>query len=514
MSGWRIHNLLAITVTVLWVGLVLALAIGLPLGAETWPARVAMLGAGLVVAGGSVALLVRRHRLQCRTAEKYFQALCELDVCNLGRDGGRHSPPPLPPDNPWSEVSDRVLKLLEECTRRTQELKHTRTAWEIRHRRVAAELEQIKAIFAGLAEPVVAVDSYGELVLANRSAERLLNLGEADADADADAETRVLAQVVQCQKLVNLLMTAARRKAPRDRTDEIEIPDRDGRSHWYRVTASKLAPGGQPGGQPGGRQSGVQEPAGQRAGRGGAVAVFRDVDNQKALQKRNAEFISAVSHEMKTPLAGIKAYVELLVDGDAEDEQTQEEFLSVINGQADRLQRLVDNMLNLARIEAGVVNVSKKTRSLNELLEEALHVVQPAAEAKQVELSSDLSPMYLGVLADRDMLLQSAINLLSNAVKYTPGGGKVTLRSRLEDDQVRFEVQDTGVGLSEEDCRRVFEKFYRVSKDKNMAAGTGLGLPLAKHIVEDVHGGRLTVESTLDQGSTFAATLPSAGQLT
>jgi two-component system phosphate regulon sensor histidine kinase PhoR len=111
------------------------------------------------------------------------------------------------------------------------------------------------------------------------------------------------------------------------------------------------------------------------------------------------------------------------------------------------------------------------------------------------------------------MLLQSAINLLSNAIKYTPEGGSVTLRSRLEAGQVRFEVQDTGVGLSEEDRQRVFEKFYRVNKDKNMAPGTGLGLPLAKHIVEDVHGGRLTVESTPGEGSTFIVALPGAGQM-
>jgi two-component system phosphate regulon sensor histidine kinase PhoR len=243
------------------------------------------------------------------------------------------------------------------------------------------------------------------------------------------------------------------------------------------------------------------------------VAVLRDVGDHKALQKRNAEFVSAVSHEMKTPLAGIKAYVELLVDGDAEDEETREEFLTVINGQADRLQRLVDNMLNLARIEAGVVHVHKEHRSLNELLEEAVHVVLPAAEAKKIRLVAGLSPLYLGVLADRDMLLQAAINLLSNAVKYTPDGGSVTIRSRLDGDKIVFEVEDTGVGLSEEDCRRVFEKFYRVKKDKDMASGTGLGLPLAKHIVEDVHGGELSVQSTLGAGSTFRVTLPGVQQM-
>ena len=142
------------------------------------------------------------------------------------------------------------------------------------------------------------------------------------------------------------------------------------------------------------------------------------------------------------------------------------------------------------------------------LLVEAAQVAQPAAEAKHITLVSDLSPLYLGALVDRDMMLQAAINLLSNAVKYTPDGGRVTLRSRLADQELLIEVEDTGVGLSEEDCRLIFEKFYRVDKDKNMAAGTGLGLALAKHIAEDVHGGKLTVRSKLGVGSTFSISIP------
>jgi two-component system phosphate regulon sensor histidine kinase PhoR len=279
----------------------------------------------------------------------------------------------------------------------------------------------------------------------------------------------------------------------------MDLVDSEGTTRWYRVTAAKLANADGEG-----KEDSVAE---------GAVAMLRDIDDQKAIQRRNAEFVSSVSHEMKTPLAGIKAYVELLADGDAEDDKTREEFLGVINGQADRLQRLIDNMLNLARIEAGVIQVSKQPRSLNEILEESLRVVQPSAEAKGIPMISELSPLYLSVFADSDMLLQAAINLLSNAVKYTPRGGKVVLHSCLEGDLVRFEVRDTGVGLSEEDCGRVFERFYRVTKDKAMASGTGLGLPLAKHIVEDVHGGKLWVESVLGQGSTFIITLPSAGKI-
>ena len=121
--------------------------------------------------------------------------------------------------------------------------------------------------------------------------------------------------------------------------------------------------------------------------------------------------------------------------------------------------------------------------------------------------------MYLGVLADRDMLVQAAINLLSNAIKYTPDGGSITIRSQMQENEVLFEVEDTGVGLSPEDCERVFDKFYRVKKDSKMAQGTGLGLPLCKHIVEDVHGGKLTVTSQIGVGSTFQASLPDAKRM-
>jgi len=493
MSNSKCDNLLALAALVVSLALVIAWAGGLPPESAWCPARLGLLCAGLASAAGSVALALRRGRQNRQAVEHYFEVLCRLDPRDLGSDVSGDGVPALPADNPLAAVASRVRAALVTQCQRLQELEHARTALEVRCRRAAAQAERIQAIFSGLSEPILAVDDYNELLLANRSAEELFHLDTQNAGI------RALAQLVQCQKLVDLLTTTAHRKTSGTRTEEIEIVDPGGGRHWYRATAARL--------------SAANGEAGGETAAHGAMVVLRDIGDQKALQKRNAEFVSSVSHEMKTPLAGIKAYVELLVDGDAEDKATQEEFLDVINGQADRLQRLVDNLLNLARIEAGVVNVNKQTRSLNELLEEALRVVRPSAEARQLELVADLSPMYLGVLADRDMLLQAAINLLSNAIKYTRTGGRVTLRSRLVDDQVRFEVQDTGVGLSEEDCHRVFEKFYRVKKDREMASGTGLGLPLAKHIVEDVHGGHLSVESVLGEGSTFAVTLPSAGQM-
>jgi two-component system, OmpR family, phosphate regulon sensor histidine kinase PhoR len=481
---------------VLPVAITLAGSLALVLcGFMAFDATLLSLCAGLLCIGliglcGYLLQRVLQHKKQLQQFHSHIEALSRCHALPSFND----NLPYLPPEHPLSGAADLIRNTVLDYKRRVQDLEHSRTTQEIRCLRSVTQAEQIKNIFEGLSDPILAIDDYDELMLANHSAEEIFHF-----DAEK-VETRALGHIVRCQKLIDLLTSVRQRKIIGTRSEDIEIVQANDESRWYRATACKLAAGND------------QSPD-KSAPSEGVVVVLRDIGDQKAIQKRNAEFVSSVSHEMKTPLAGIKAYVELLADGEAEDEKTREEFLDVIITQADRLQRLVENLLNIARIEAGVVNVNKQQRSLNEILEEALNVVQPSAEAKIINLVSQLSAMYLGVLADRDMLLQAAINLLSNAIKYTREGGTVTLRSRLVGDQVRFEVQDTGVGLSPEDCQRVFEKFYRVNKDKNMAQGTGLGLPLAKHIVEDVHGGQLSLESTLGVGSTFMVTIHCAGQM-
>ncbi|MEX2558448.1 MAG: PAS domain-containing sensor histidine kinase [Pirellulales bacterium] len=469
-------------------------AAGSSLGGWSWLALIAWFVLGGVAAGGPLAVVCRRMQHQQQTARNYLERLSRLEHHQLAPDAPCELGPALHEGHLWARLLNQIRDNLATQAARLAEAEHARAALEIRARRHAAEAERASKILCGLPEPVLAVGAYDELLLANPSAARLF-----DFDPSACGR-QALGGVVHCEKLLALLNDTRRRKSPLPRSEELELDGPDGAARWYSVCTSALPLDGD-GARP-------ASDAGY-----GAVAVLRDVSSQKRVQRTNAEFVSAASHEMKTPLAGIKAYVELLADGDAQDEATREEFLQVINGQADRLERLIDNLLNLARIEAGVVKVSKQSQPLNEILCEAVRVVQPSAEAKRIELSHELSPLYLGVLADRDMLLQAAMNLLSNAVKYTPPGGSVVLRSRLVDRDVQFEVEDTGVGLSSEDCQRVFDKFYRVDKDKQMASGTGLGLPLAKYIIEDVHNGRLTVESQLGAGSTFQVTLPGSGQL-
>ncbi len=432
-----------------------------------------------LAAGGWGATAIERQRRQQLNASRYLNRLGDelRQTCDRSIDL-----PPPPMGQPWSSVLSEIVTNIRDLTEKLQLAEHSQASQSLRERRAAKMAELLTHVLDSLAEPVVVVDGFQELVFANRAAQQLFQLPPADDDTK-----RPLARHVSSTPLVETLADFCTRQGATTRSLEVVIDTQDANAIAYRATVNALTSDVAP--------------------KFGAVAVLRDISDLKAIQKRNAEFVSAVSHEMKTPLSGIKAYVEMLADGDAEDPETYEEFLDVISTQADRLSRLIDNLLNLARIESGVVKVQKESASLNDLLEDVLDIVRPAAEEKNITLVNDLSPLYLEVLVDRDQMMQTAINLLSNAIKYTRPQGKVLLRSRQVDTQVQFEVEDTGVGLSPEDCNNVFTKFYRVRKDQEMAPGTGLGLPLAKYIVEDVHGGRLTVSSTPEVGSVFTVTL-------
>jgi len=248
----------------------------------------------------------------------------------------------------------------------------------------------------------------------------------------------------------------------------------------------------------------------------GAVAVLHDITREKEISQMKNDFVGHVSHELKTPLASITAYSEMLVDGEAADEETRREFYSVIQTQAKRLNRLIDDILNTSRIESGLIKINKEPINLAILIEEQLQMIRSYAEEKNIKVTRQKPIVFDQVNVDRDMISQVIVNLLSNAVKYTPSGGSVRVETKVDEVEslVRVSVADTGVGIPDDEIDHVFDKFYRVGVNKKQAKGTGLGLNLVKQIVEKLHDGRVFVESQVGVGSTFGFELPLATRQT
>ncbi|MEW6278488.1 MAG: response regulator, partial [Candidatus Eremiobacterota bacterium] len=223
----------------------------------------------------------------------------------------------------------------------------------------------------------------------------------------------------------------------------------------------------------------------------------------KELDTLKSEFLNTVSHELRTPLTSIKAFAEILLDNRGEDVETQMEFLEIINKESDRLTRLINNLLDLSRIEAGRMQWEMEPVDMHDVITAAAASMRGSADKKGVVFEV-LAESKLPLIGDRDKLIQVMTNLIGNAIKFTPEGGRVrVLASRTGSNQVEVVVEDSGLGIAPEHHQKIFEKFGQVdSSETREIKGTGLGLPIARSIVE-AHQGTLTVDSELGRGSRF-----------
>lgn len=250
----------------------------------------------------------------------------------------------------------------------------------------------------------------------------------------------------------------------------------------------------------------VQGEAGQHLGR---LYVFRDVTREREVDRMKSEFISLVSHELRTPLTSIKGYVDLLLDGEVGQlAEEQHEFLTIVKHNADREVKLINDLLDISRIEAGKVELLCTSLHLSRLIQEVADSLRPQIDAKQQHLSLQLDRTLPMVWADGDRITQVLANLVGNAHKYTPAGGSITICARSDGrGQVRVDVHDTGIGLSPEEQSQVFEKFFRAkNRTTQEVGGTGLGLAITRTLVE-LHGGHISVTSAPGQGATFSVIL-------
>ncbi|MBI3968954.1 MAG: GAF domain-containing protein [Chloroflexi bacterium] len=241
----------------------------------------------------------------------------------------------------------------------------------------------------------------------------------------------------------------------------------------------------------------------------GRLYVFRDVTREREVDRTKNAFIAQVSHEFRTPLTSIKGYVDLLLEG-AVGELTpeQEEFLGVVASNSARLSTLIDDLLDLARIESGKIELRCVDLDLRLLVQAAAQSLRPQIDAKQQSLTVSCSAQVPHVWGDAGRVLQILTNLLSNAHKYTPVGGRLSVSLETAGDQVRVAVADTGIGLSPEEQAQLFTQFFRANRDQvREARGTGLGLAITRSLVE-LHGGAITYSSELGAGSTFTVVLP------
>jgi len=386
---------------------------------------------------------------------------------------------------PQEEGFEPVLNQSLLSTRdKVEALAGERKELEIQNRLVENRHHHLEAALLSIPEAVIITNSAERVVLANSPAEKMFGFSLA-----ADGH-KPLPECIRDEEFLRLLRQV--QQSVSHKVAEYSKSNERG-ERWYDVILSAVTNG-------------------KKDESNGVVAICHEVTKQREAARMKTDFVSNVSHELRTPLASIKAYLEMLIDGEAEDEQTRQKFYEVIQDEANRLSNLVDNILNISRIEAGVVKVSKQPVALAAVIKEVLEVAGGQAEASGIKLIDELTPVFFHVRADKEMIRQAVFNLVSNALKYTPEGGTVTVRLTVDEasGQVTTEVADTGVGLSPEDLTRVFEKFYRVSGSTKMSKGTGLGLVLVKEIIETIHGGRLSVSSTLGEGSTFSFSLPLA----
>jgi PAS domain S-box-containing protein len=241
----------------------------------------------------------------------------------------------------------------------------------------------------------------------------------------------------------------------------------------------------------------------------GQVIAFHDITREKELDKMKTEFISVVSHELRTPLTSIKGYTDVLASGQAGDiNEIQKEFLDILQSSANRLGNLINDILDISRIEAGRMEVKKGPVDYKRIVGDALRLMKPVGDEKNISLDSTVPSEWPVVRGDSDKITQILSNLLSNAIKYTPAGGSVNILVEPSEGSITTSVCDTGIGITVEDQKKLFQKFFRADNSLTReAGGTGLGLVIVKSIVEAL-GGRIWVESKEGEGSKFIFTLP------
>ncbi|MDP2918882.1 MAG: response regulator [Dehalococcoidia bacterium] len=338
---------------------------------------------------------------------------------------------------------------------------------------ISAEKTRLATVLGNMTDGVIMTDAGGKIVLANRAAGAIFNF------AEDKAAGKYLIEAVHDHEVDEALKRCYKTGVVQAAQMESGIA-----RHFLRVIAIPIA--------------------GDRAG--GCLLLIQDLTELRNLQTMRRELIGNLSHDLRNPIAGIKAMVETLKEGAIDDRKAALDFLVRIESEIDRLAQLVAEITELSRIETGDVKIKKEPVDLNILVEEVVNQMSPLAQRQQVSLDMQLVPSLPPVPADRERIRQALVNLTHNAIKFNRRGGKVTITTMADSNCVTVNVIDTGIGIAHDDLPHIFERFYKADRSRT-GQGSGLGLAIAKHTIQ-AHNGRIWAQSEIGKGSTFSFSLP------
>ncbi len=334
------------------------------------------------------------------------------------------------------------------------------------------ERDRLLGVITNMSDGVLILSKTGKVRLINPAAEALLNIKQ------VALEDATFAQVARDHRLIEIW-----RRCREMQEEQIETVELDA-SHFLRIIITPFFTG---------------------AARGYLV-VMQDLTRLRRLQTIRQDFVSNVSHELRTPLASLKAVVETLRDSALDDPTAARRFLDSIENEVERLTLMVEELLELSRIESGSVPLRLRPTQVMDFVQPAVERMEPLTSRAGIQLQIKLPPDLPLLLGDETRLQQVVTNLVHNAVKFTPEAGCIVISAADCGEEVAISVQDTGIGIANDDIPRIFERFYKVDRAR-AGGGTGLGLAITKHVVQ-AHSGRIWVDSTVGHGTTFHFTLP------
>jgi len=369
----------------------------------------------------------------------------------------------------FSEISYEFAQL-------AQAISEVHTVADLREKELINNNKELKAILEDISNGIVAVDAQSNILLANPAAKELFGIND-------DVTGRYFLEVFFDSRLDRALLNVVNKGIKSSITIRTKLEE----PKIVKIDAAPL------------RIDGLTV---------GAVMLMQDITELHKLEQMRSDFAANVSHELKTPLTSIKGFADTLLEGAVEDMGTAKKFLEIIGIEADRLSRLINDILSLSEIELNKGNTFSKRINISAILKDTIEMMKSHARAKEISLGYLFANDEVWLNANIDRIKQMAINLIDNAIKYTPQGGSITILLEDPGDRIIIRVKDTGIGIAGEHIPRIFERFYRVDKGRSRTmGGTGLGLAIVKHIVKSMNG-HIEVNSEPGKGTEFTIHIP------